>query len=719
MNNLFDELKRRNIFRVGIAYLVMAWLILQVGAIVAPALSLPEWTLSFIIFVLVIGLPIALLFAWAFEMTPQGLKRTQEVDLTESVTAETGKKLNRIIIGILCLAVVALLVDRFVFGGADPAKKDRGAEDVGGPYESIAVLPFVNMSDDAAQDYFSDGISEELLNLLAKQRGLRVAARTSSFAYKGNNKDIKEIGQDLDVDTVLEGSVRKSGPKIRITAQLIEADTGYHLWSNTYDRELNDIFVIQDEISEAIVGALQVHLNGEEGTPAAKSKVTNLEAYNAYLKGQHNLAKREKDALYAALGNFDLAISYDPTYAPAYSGKGDAYVLLADSRGTYGDIPLDQAVMLAEQVINRGLELDPNLAELYASKGLLLHTNDKPEEAVEALTHAIELSPNLSRAYLWRGLAYSEMHERLLDLKDQEMANLLDPLSLPPLSNLTNRYIEIGEIEKAEEKLRDIKRIAGDKLDRFTASEVNLLAKKGELAEAFRKAEKIYDASDGGLWFGLVFSYWRLGEVEKSLELIRGNPTLIYRAYQILGQREKLAELREAYLQDPDAPEDARALSAAYTAYYEPDPEIFSALMAEFKGVDLSLEGPLFEGDPRSVDGNVFAYLLYRAGRTKELEEFLSNLQSYIKTYSAKGYELDLIDDEAVVLLLSGQEEEALDLLREYVARNEVTYTYFTVPELKLLNGNAEFEKLRGQIMDQINAERAKLGWEPIDPPGL
>ncbi|TNE57914.1 MAG: hypothetical protein EP340_07010 [Alphaproteobacteria bacterium] len=717
MNNLFEEFKRRNIFRVGIAYLVMAWLVLQVGAIVAPALSLPEWTLSFIIFILVTGLPIALIFAWAFEMTPQGLKRTQEVDLTESVTAETGKKLNRIIIGILCLAVVALLVDRFVFGGADPAEKDREAEDAGGPYESIAVLPFVNMSDDTAQDYFSDGISEELLNLLAKQRGLRVAARTSSFAYKGHNKDIKEIGQDLNVDTVLEGSVRKSGPKIRITAQLIEADTGYHLWSNTYDRELNDIFAIQDEISEAIVGALQVHFNGETAEPTAKSKVTNLEAYNAYLKGQHNLQKRNKEALYLALSNFDLAISYDPTYAPAYSGKADAYLLLADSGSSYGDIPVEQAAMLAEPVIERGLELDPSLAEVYASKGLLLNTIDKPSQAVEALTHAIELSPNLSRAYLWRGLAYGGLYERQLEIKDMETANLLDPLSLPPLSNLLNRYLDVGEIDKAQQKFDDIGRLTGDKADRFKVGEVNILAKRGELAQSYQVALDLYEASDEELWVSVVFALWRLGEFEKSVEFISGNSFFQYRAWLLSGQIEKADAIREDFLADPERPPEARAISAMYMAYHETDPEKFAAYLSEFKDIDLSLDGPIFDERPDRLNVSSIAYVFHRAGRMDELETVLSNLQSYIDLYKPKGYHLDLLTEEICLYILRGQHQEALALIRSGLAKNELRYAFFTSREAELLNGNEEFEELRRDFMTHLNAERAKLGWAPLELP--
>ncbi len=376
MGQLFQELKRRNLFRVGIAYAVLSWFILQVGAIVAPALELPEWTLPFVIFILAIGFPFILIFAWAFELTPAGLKKTSEVGVDDSLTANTGRKLNHVIIAVLSLAVVALLVERFFVSGdralevADVQTEEPSTPGVNrkDSYESIAVLPFVKMSDDAQQEYFSDGISEELLNLLAKNKNLRLAARTSSFAFKGQSQDIKQIGHELDVDTILEGSVRKSGAKLRITAQLIETDTGYHLWSDTYDRELRDVFAIQDEISRAIVGALQFHLSGEVQTVTGPLKVTNLDAYNAYLKGRHNLEKREKEPLYQTLADFDEAITFDPTYAPAYAGKADAYMLL--SVRNYGDIPEPQSNKLAEPVIAKALELDPLLADAHASNGL-------------------------------------------------------------------------------------------------------------------------------------------------------------------------------------------------------------------------------------------------------------------------------------------------------------------------------------------------------------
>ena len=266
---LLAELKRRNVFRVGVAYVLLAWVVIQVTDTVGPALNLPEWTLTVVTWFGVIGFPFALFFAWAFELTPSGIKREKDVDRTESVTHSTGRKIDFVIIGLLVVALLSVVI----FDDSPPAvpgaKGGPVAETAAEPdanrsYDSIGVLPFENMSSDPEQDYLSDGIAEELLNALAKLQNLQVAARTSSFAFKGQNQNITEIGSKLNVDTILEGSVRKSGDRLRITAQLIDTADGYHLWSETYDREVTDVFKIQDDITTAIVAALRVHLDTGE-----------------------------------------------------------------------------------------------------------------------------------------------------------------------------------------------------------------------------------------------------------------------------------------------------------------------------------------------------------------------------------------------------------------------------------------------------------------------
>ena len=335
MSSLYAELKRRNIFRVAVAYLIVGWVVMQVAEVLSPILRLPEWAVPMALYIGVLGFPFAMIFTWAFELTPDGLKRSSEVHPEESISHETASWLNRLLLLLMAMVIVALLVDRFLISGSpqsnaidqsvtkvqalspagDAAEKSEADS---GKARSIAVLPFVNMSNDPEQEYFSDGISEELLNSLVKIRELRVAARTSSFAFKDKNLDITDIGGQLNVETVLEGSVRKSGKRLRITAQLINVEDGYHLWSESYDRDLTDIFVIQDEISAAIVDALRVHLAGaEELAPSSK---VDVQAYNFYLLARHNLRLRTQESLSLAVKQYQQAIDIDPSYAAAWAG---------------------------------------------------------------------------------------------------------------------------------------------------------------------------------------------------------------------------------------------------------------------------------------------------------------------------------------------------------------------------------------------------------------
>jgi len=262
-------LKRRNVVRVAIAYAVVSWLIIQVGDIAADNLNFPEWFMQMIFVVVALGFPIALIISWAFELTPEGLKKTAEVDQSKSIAHGTGQKINKLIIGGLALAVVFLLVDKFFL--SEPVQRQIIPEAEAGQ-TTIAVLPFANMSGDPNEEFFSDGMTEEILNVLAKNRSLRVAGRTSSFAYKDKNQDLRSIGKDLGVEYLIEGSVRKEENTVRITAQLIQARDGFHVWSETYDRKLTDIFAIQDEIARAVADALEVSFGGGTEKTAAQQR---------------------------------------------------------------------------------------------------------------------------------------------------------------------------------------------------------------------------------------------------------------------------------------------------------------------------------------------------------------------------------------------------------------------------------------------------------------
>ena len=322
-SSFFSELKRRNVFKATAGYILLGWLVLQIADVVVPALKLPEWTMTMLLLIGMFGLPFVILFAWVYELTPEGLMLTKDVDSSHSVTQVTGKKLEYMIIAGLSLAVVLLIVKPMVFTEDESVettasvRNDQAVPEQQAPstIPSIAVLPFADFSPDKDQGYFSDGISEEILNLLAKTNRLRVAARTSSFAFKGDNSDIREIGNKLEVDTVLEGSIRKANNKIRITAQLINVADGYHIWSETFDRELEDVFAIQDEISSSILESLKVHLLGDDQTDGTHK--VDLAAYDKYLIATQLIQRNTREDLLSAIDLLEQAIEIQPDYSEA------------------------------------------------------------------------------------------------------------------------------------------------------------------------------------------------------------------------------------------------------------------------------------------------------------------------------------------------------------------------------------------------------------------
>lgn len=431
--SIFSELRRRNVFRVAVAYVVTAWLVAQVAELALESFGTPDWVIKTILFVLAIGLPIALIFAWAFELTPEGVKREKDVDRSQSITHETGRKLNYTIIGILVVALVLAIATRDVEFGAEDSSDEP--ESVADGEKSIAVLPFVNMSEDPDNEYFSDGISEELLNVLVKVEGLRVASRTSTFSFKGKDISIPEIADALDVEHVLEGSVRKAGDTVRITAQLIDVKTDSHLWSETYDRKLEDVFVIQDEISAHIVEALRVALGAGEVIQTASHPTDNLEAYEFYLRGRHFWQRRGADNIGKAIELLEKATAADPGFARAWSGLAAAHVTMP----AYSDAPVDEHYPVALAYANRALEIDPTMAESHAVIADLLRLDNRWGEAERHYLEAIRLEPKNSTAYLW----YSE-HLAAVGYREQALAIGLKALALDPFNAGANSMAAFG-----------------------------------------------------------------------------------------------------------------------------------------------------------------------------------------------------------------------------------------------------------------------------------
>ena len=456
--SLFAELKRRNVFRVALVYMVASWIVMQVADVGISLLGLPVTTGRLIFLLLAIGFPLVMLFSWAYEITPEGVKREKDIDRSNSVTHETAKKLDTAVIVLLVLGIGALALDRLVpeeaTTSAELAASTETISDAAAaaPERSIAVLPFVNMSADEENEYFSDGLSEELLNLLAKIPDLKVAARTSAFRFKKSDADINEIAMQLNVAHVLEGSVRKSGDRIRITAQLINAANGYHLWSNTWDRTLIDVFAIQDEIAAAVVDALKVSLLGE----LPRTRVTNPEAYALYLQSKVSANRRTKEGFEEATALLTQALAIDPEYAEAWVQLSTYQTNMAGMR----IVPPEEGFARAQASAERALIIDPKNARALSNLGWnAMYWEWDFAKAARLIAQARSLehgNASILNAYAVLNNAFGR-YESGVSLS-REALNL-DPLALSVLTNLSGSYYannRFDEMAALIERMREL-----------------------------------------------------------------------------------------------------------------------------------------------------------------------------------------------------------------------------------------------------------------------
>jgi adenylate cyclase len=451
IDTFFAELKRRNVYKVAVAYLVVAWLLIQAASIFLPAFDAPPWVMKIFIIVTIFGFPVALIFSWAFEITPEGIKLESEIEPNKSIARRTGRKLVAITVALAVVAAglwVYQLVQPKVGTSlrdvrSDSAKDEGrlGEPSLPAPGKSIAVLPFVDLSQAKDQEYFCDGISEEILDALAKVEGLRVVARTSSFSFKGKNADVSEIAQKLNVQNVLEGSLRREGNRIRVSAQLVDAHNGFHLWSDTFERELQGVFAVQDEITRSIVDALKIRL---AVAPPARPR-QNTEAYDLYLQGLYFSNKSDEESLRKSLSLFQQALEKDPNFARAWTGIAKAWLWLADAYVR----PLEAYPKVKEAAL-KALALDEHDAEAYSYLGETKRILDRdlPGEEQE-LKRALEIDPNSAPAHLFMALLKSAQGELEVGVKEIQEAEKLDPLAPVMGSFAVGIYLAANRIEDA------------------------------------------------------------------------------------------------------------------------------------------------------------------------------------------------------------------------------------------------------------------------------
>jgi TolB-like protein/Tfp pilus assembly protein PilF len=477
--SFFAELKRRNVYKVAVAYVVVAWLLIQGASIFLPAFDAPSWVMKFLIVVIMLGFPIALVLSWAFEITAEGIRLESEVAPNQSITRRTGRKIIGFTIVLAVLAGGLMLFQIMRSRPAAVATKLAAPEAEPIENKSIAVLPFDNLSHDPENAYFSEGIQEEILTRLAKIGDFKVVSRTSSEKYKSSPENLREIARQLGVAHILEGSVQKMTDQVRVNVQLINALNDAHLWAETYDRKLTDIFAVESEIAKAVAENLQAKLNGRAEKVLAARPTENPQAHELYLKGRYFWNKRTTQNLQKAISFFQQAIDLDPNYALAYAGLGDAHSIVPIYAGTRPKDDVPKALAAARKAV----EIDDSLAEAHTSLANALVMNLPLATAEPEFRRAIELNPNYATAHQWFGECLFGEGRYPEALAELERAHELDPLSL--IINASYGMALAGAGRTAE---------AIDQLHKAIDLEPNLIAAHSMLGQTFEAEGKLSEA---------------------------------------------------------------------------------------------------------------------------------------------------------------------------------------------------------------------------------
>ena len=487
IDNFFSELKRRNVYKVAVAYAVVAWLLIQAASILFPTFEAPPWVMKIFVAVILLGFPAALVLSWAFEITPEGIKLESEVAPNESMTRKTGRKIVAIT-AVLAVMAAGLFVFQYV---RSKSSTSFSAETPIMTNKSIAVLPFDNLSRDPDNAYFCEGVQDEILTRLAKVADLKVISRTSTQHFKSTPENLPQIARQLGVMNILEGSVQKANDQVRVNVQLINALTDAHLWADTYDRKLTDIFAVESEIAKTIAETLQARLSGAEKSSIAKTPTVNPEAYELYLRGKFFAEKRTGADLRKSIEYYDQAIAKDPGYPLAYVGLADSHLLLT----AYGAISTKEAASPARAALKKALALDDSLAQAHASSGLLANLELDLNRAITELERAIQLNPNYATAHHWIALPLMAIGQSDRAIVEGKRAIELDPLSLICNADLAWVYFNARRYDETEAQAR--KTLEMD--PRFYVAHYYLgeaLQFKGKLTDATAEYQKSFESNN-------------------------------------------------------------------------------------------------------------------------------------------------------------------------------------------------------------------------------
>jgi len=722
--NLFAELRRRNVFRVAIGYIVSSWLLAQVADLVLDVIGAPGWVMRAIVLLLALGLPIAVFFAWAYEVTPEGIKRESEIDRSQSISHVTGRKLDRAIFVVLILALAYFIwesrfsdrasevfTEKAVQAEATDESAGAGDSPVQAPLPatpSIAVLPFDNRSKLEDDIFFTEGIHDDLLTNLARIGSLKVISRTSVMRYQDTLLSIPEIAQELGVSTVLEGAVQRAGGTVRINVQLIDARTDEHLWAQIYDRELTaeNLFAIQTEISQYIADALQAELSPEEEKRISAAPTENLAAYEAFSQGRQRERQGTDEDMRAALTLYRQATDLDPDFAAAWAARA-RMVLELRQTGFRGEIPSEEAFVLALSNIERALEIDPQSAEALTVRARMHWEQYRFEDALASLELALSINPNLAYAY-------------------QEQSQVLS---------------STGDIKAAWEAImKAMERDPFDRTARFLAFSLVIRHMGSEYFELLRP----HLDAEPMLQFALdLMLRWR---TEASMAAVYRDlpPTAIGAGAVIFFMSQELKEMRTGSMEDALRPAefllDAHIMSGQWTDALE----TYDGLSEERRQVSINLErlsiiqmamGLCEEGLATldlAHDGTIRIYgqiqpnqtrsnpnlalnrvwCLRQTGRGAEAAPIISALRKYAERFSNNadfGYNMLVMK----LLILDGQPEQAIAVYEQALDGRDMTWFDRFDPIIHTLDGDPVLDALNDRIDARINADRADLGWQP------
>jgi len=722
MDSLFSELRRRNVLRLAATYALVAWILIEAGSVLLPTFGVPDWFFRAYVLVIFAGFIAALVLAWVFEVTPEGVKFEHEVDRSEAAPRRRGKS-NAIIIALLAVAL-GVSITFNVTGVRDQGEIEIVSSQALSP--SIAVLPFTSRSADPDNQYFADGMHDDLLTRLAEIESLRVISRTSVNEYRDTTKNLRQIGTELGVSTIVEGAVQRSGDQVRITVQLIDAATDEHIWANSYDRALTirNVFDIQSEISAQIASALRAALTPEEELRLAVIPTKSIEALSYYTAGRNNLTLRRFETLQEARQQFEQAIAIDPEYAQAYAGLAETLMVLLSN---HQSIVPSEAFELAGEAVGRALEIDDQLAEAHAVKGLLeqsqwgaTRTGNGNLAAAKSFETAIRLNPNLSNSYVW----FSSLRESQGDFEGAiellTKAMQIDPLGRIPYVNLPGFYAQRGETAKALHLLIKAMDIFPDWATPYAymANHLQALGRFDEAVAWTLLAQTMTeDPLTGGSAMGIYVEFGDMNKIRAFGEQFPADHPM----YQLGAGY--LYFTNNDYAKTIELLQPFETVSEIQSKFAYP---LIS--MAATKVGDYGMaQDYLLRANPRLASDTIadvdrwnvkeailLAYVLKQQGDDKRAGELLAHANEIVQQMPRIGVGGHGIND-VHILAIQGRRDAALDALRDAVDEGFVSlisYSFWTLdqdPMIDNLRNDPRFEVLKLELDQRIEVMRENV----------